>query len=85
VKLDISGDKIANVSGDLSVLTEKINKGEGTIGMLVLDTAFAKDLRSSVKNLDQGTAGFNENMEALKHSFLLRKYFRKQARENVKK
>lgn len=81
VKLNVSGDRIATVSGDLSVLTNKINKGEGTIGMLVTDSVFARDLKSTVKNLDSGTAGFNQNMEALKHSFLLRKYFKKQAKK----
>jgi phospholipid/cholesterol/gamma-HCH transport system substrate-binding protein len=85
VKLDVSSDKMATITGDLSVLTGKINKGEGTIGMLVTDTAFEKDLRHTVKNLEEGTAGFTENMEALKHNFLFRKYFKKQAQKNVKK
>jgi len=28
-------------------------------------------------NIHQGTEGFNQNMEAIKHSFLLRGYFNK--------
>jgi phospholipid/cholesterol/gamma-HCH transport system substrate-binding protein len=32
-------------------------------------------------NLELGTAKFNENMEALKHNFFFRRYFKKQARQ----
>lgn len=31
--------------------------------------------------MEEGPAGFNKNMEALKHNFLLRGYFRRQARK----
>jgi phospholipid/cholesterol/gamma-HCH transport system substrate-binding protein len=34
-------------------------------------------LAVSLTNIEQGTAAFNQNMEALKHNFLLRGYFRK--------
>ncbi len=81
LKLNVSSDKIAYVSGDLSTLTSKMKSGEGTIGMLVTDSVFANDLRSTLKNLDKGTKGFDDNMEALKHNFLLRNYFKKQAKK----
>jgi phospholipid/cholesterol/gamma-HCH transport system substrate-binding protein len=85
VKLNIAGDKIAYISGDLSNLTSKMQNGEGTVGMLVTDSVFANDLRSTLRNLDNGTDGFNQNMEALKHNFLFRGYFKKQAKKAGKK
>jgi phospholipid/cholesterol/gamma-HCH transport system substrate-binding protein len=30
-----------------------------------------------MENIENGTNGFNQNMEALKQSFLLRKYYKK--------
>jgi phospholipid/cholesterol/gamma-HCH transport system substrate-binding protein len=33
--------------------------------------------------VEQGTAGFNQNMEALKHTFMLRGYFRKQEKKKA--
>ena len=41
-------------------------------------------LNTSLVNIQQGTDGFNQNMEALKHNFLLRGYFRKQERQKDK-
>jgi phospholipid/cholesterol/gamma-HCH transport system substrate-binding protein len=38
----------------------------------------------TLKNVEQGTARFNENMEAMKHNFLFRGYFRKQEKEKKK-
>lgn len=82
VTIQAASDRLAVVSGDLSAISAQVRSGEGTIGTLVMDTAFVQHLDQSVINLQSGTAGFNENMEALKHSFLLRAYFRKQAKNN---
>lgn len=57
----------------------------GLAQRLMKDTAMAGHLNRSIINLENGTAGFNENMEALKHNFLLKKYFRKQQKTAKKK
>lgn len=77
IKLEEVGDKMARVSGDFEKVSDRIDRGEGTIGMLVMDTVFVKDLKSAMKNANEGTEGFKESMEALKHSIFLRRYFRK--------
>jgi phospholipid/cholesterol/gamma-HCH transport system substrate-binding protein len=76
VRLDSVSSRMATVTGDFKNVTNRINKGEGTVGMLVMDTVFVKDLKSAIKNANQGAEGFSENMEALKHSVFLRKYFK---------
>jgi phospholipid/cholesterol/gamma-HCH transport system substrate-binding protein len=38
----------------------------------------------SLDNIQKGTDGFNQNMEALKHNFLLRGYFKKLERKKAK-
>jgi phospholipid/cholesterol/gamma-HCH transport system substrate-binding protein len=40
-------------------------------------------LRQTLGNVEKGTAGINESVEALKHNFLLRGYFRKQAKKKA--
>jgi phospholipid/cholesterol/gamma-HCH transport system substrate-binding protein len=49
------------------------------------DTLMARDLRQTLEHLNSGTAKFDENMEAFKHNFLTRKYFKEQEKEKKKK
>lgn len=81
VKLNVAGDNMAVITGDLSKVSKSLNTNEGTLGMLIMDTMFVKDLKSAMKNIDQGAGGFNDNMEALKHNIFLRKYFKKKEKE----
>ena len=41
-------------------------------------------INKSLDNIQKGTHGFNEVMEALKHNFLLRGYFRKLEKQKQK-
>jgi len=69
------------LTGNLNDILKQIKYGKGSAGALVADTAMERKLRTSIFNVEQGTQRFNENMEALKHNFLFRGYFKKQAKE----
>jgi phospholipid/cholesterol/gamma-HCH transport system substrate-binding protein len=71
-------------SDQLGEIMMKINKGEGAIGMLVRDTAIVNNIDETIINLKESSKGLNENMEALKHNFLFRGYYRRKAREEEK-
>ena len=73
--------KAVELTSDIRIVTEQLKKGQGATGVLISDTAFAKDLKKSMKNIEFGTDRFNENMEAMKHNFLFRGYFKKQEKE----
>jgi phospholipid/cholesterol/gamma-HCH transport system substrate-binding protein len=62
-----------------------VKYGRGTAGALVADTTMERKLKLSIFNVEQGTQRFNENMEALKHNFLFRGYFKKQERISKQK
>jgi len=81
-QLDSSAAQINQVSQRLNGITADLQAGKGPAGTLLNDPAAAEDLQQMLDNLNQGTARFNENMEALKHSFLFRAYFRRQAKNN---
>jgi phospholipid/cholesterol/gamma-HCH transport system substrate-binding protein len=81
LQLHNASEKAYQVTNDIKQLAEKIKKGEGGAGILLSDSAFAIDLKKSMHNLQQSTNRFNENMEALKHNFLFRGYFRRQEKE----
>lgn len=68
---------VAGVSSD-------INKGRGTLNAVLKDTSIVSKLNATLDNIQKGTDGFNQNMEALKHNILFRGYFKKQERQKKK-
>lgn len=85
-------NKIANETDALVVdlnklvdgIQKDINNGKGTVGALLKDSTLVIKLNSSLENIQQGTNRFNQSMEALKHNFLLRGYFRKLEKKKEK-
>lgn len=69
------------ITGDLADIIDNIHQGKGTIGALVMDNSFAKEFKQTVENVKKGTGGFSENMEAAKHSFLLKGFFKKKQKQ----
>lgn len=69
--------KMTKVTENLETVSNQLKNGDGVIGTLLTDTSLTNNLSKSMENLKDGTAGFNENMEALKHNILLRRYFKK--------
>jgi|ERR1700722_4373814 phospholipid/cholesterol/gamma-HCH transport system substrate-binding protein len=91
--LDSSQAALTNVTvatANLSSITNKIDRGEGTIGALVNDKTIYSQLdqttaglRDTVIKAQGGVTDFQENMEALKKNFLLRGYFKNRGYENT--
>jgi phospholipid/cholesterol/gamma-HCH transport system substrate-binding protein len=77
-KLKATADDLNKVSGQLSVTMEHVNSGDGAVSMVLTDTAFSSSFRQSILNIRSASDKLDQNMEALKHNFLLRGYFRKQ-------
>jgi phospholipid/cholesterol/gamma-HCH transport system substrate-binding protein len=90
--LNSSQQAIKNVTqatANLSSVSAKIDQGQGTIGALVNDkTAYLElnqtmdGIRDAVAHAQAGVADFQENMEALKHNFFLRGYFKNRGYED---
>lgn len=78
-----AGQKISGSSQQLNEVLDKFNNGKGTIGVMLNDSIAAANLQQSISNLKMSSEKLNEDLEGLKHSFLLRGYFRKQ--EKIKK
>lgn len=82
--LETSSIEIERMAKDLNSVVGDIKEGKGAINYLATDTTLVSQLQSTMKNVDQGVERFNENMEALKHNFLTRGYFKKQEKEKEK-
>lgn len=90
--LDSSQAALRNVTvatANLSSISSKIDRGQGTIGSLINDKKIytqldqtTAGLRDTVVKAQAGVTDFQEDMEALKKSFLLRGYFKDRGYEN---
>ncbi|MFZ5553322.1 MAG: MlaD family protein [Bacteroidota bacterium] len=76
-KLDDFGDSVKVISGEITTLLEELKKNKSTAGLLLNDTMLMHNLNQSLLEIESGAKGFNENMEALKHTWPLKRYFRK--------
>lgn len=82
--LSTAGENVKKVTTDLKGMMEKMKEEEGLVNTLMTDTSLARNLEQSLENIEKGSKGFSENMEALKHNFLFRGYFRKQEKKKEK-
>jgi phospholipid/cholesterol/gamma-HCH transport system substrate-binding protein len=90
--LDTSQQAIQNATratANLDSISAKIDRGEGTAGALVNDKQLYSNLEQTTSAMhdtmlqaEAGATDFQENMEALKHNFLLRGYFKSRGYED---
>ncbi len=83
--LKTSADNAAIITQQLAEVAYKVNHGRGIISRLLGDSSLGNNLNATMVNLKKGSAGLSENMEAAKHNFLLRGYFKKKKKEEDKK
>ena len=88
LKIKVVGDKADSIAGEINKLVagirQDVNTGKGTVNALLKDSIMVIKLNASLDNIQKGTDGFNQNMEALKHNFLLRGYFKKLEKQQAK-
>jgi len=82
--LETSSIEIDNVVDNIHTVVNDFNSSEGAFNYIVKDTAMVNSLKSTLDNLNEGTDKFNQNMEALKHNFLTRGYFKKIEKQQKK-
>jgi phospholipid/cholesterol/gamma-HCH transport system substrate-binding protein len=79
-----SVDNVGVISNELAIFSHSMNNGNGALARLVRDDKMANSVSNTLSNLESGTKGFSDNMEAAKSNFLLRGYFRKKEKEKEK-
>ncbi|MCC3155326.1 MlaD family protein [Hymenobacter sp. BT770] len=72
------------LASTVASLKRQVSNPKGPLNTLLTDSTVSRQLKQSVENVAQGTAGFSQSMEALQHNFLLRGYFRRQKRKQAK-
>ena len=82
--LNTAAIHVRQSSTQLETLVTELQMGQGTVPLLMKDTAIANNFKNTLLHLNSGVTKFDQNMEALKHSFLTRRYFKKQEKEKQK-
>lgn len=95
----VSGVKMRNIVDNLEKATthidtltdnldgyiKEIKEGKGALNFVIKDQEFVEEMDSTMNYIKEASFRLNENMEAMKHNFLFRGYFRKLEKEKEKK
>jgi phospholipid/cholesterol/gamma-HCH transport system substrate-binding protein len=84
VSINALSDSVAIITGDFRMVSQRLKNGEGSVGTLLTDTTFVHNLNMSLKTVNLGAGNFNDNMEALKQTWPLKRYFKKQQKAKLK-
>ena len=84
-------DHAEELTSSLASVMTKINKGEGSFGRLINDDKLVKNMegtlnsaRETVGTVKKTASSVTDNMEAAKHSFLLRGFFKRREKKRIK-
>ncbi|PKA84505.1 phospholipid/cholesterol/gamma-HCH transport system substrate-binding protein [Ulvibacter sp. MAR_2010_11] len=83
--LEQSSIDVSKTTEDLESIISEIKTSKSTFNYITKDESLPKTIDSTMIIIKEASQRLNENMEALKHNFLFRGYFRKQERDQKKK
>jgi phospholipid/cholesterol/gamma-HCH transport system substrate-binding protein len=84
INLDQSSKGINKVVTNLNATILNIKDGKGAINYLSNDTKLVRKIDSTMTNINDASFRLNENLEALKHNFFFKGYFKKLEKEKLK-
>ncbi|NDV44117.1 MlaD family protein [Flagellimonas sediminis] len=84
INMDSTSAQINKTAQTLNQWVGEMKNGKGALQYAIQDTVLTSQFMRTMKNIEEGTEKFNENMEALKHNFLTRGYFRRLEKEQKK-
>ena len=88
LKIKSASENVNKASVQLKTMATNINNdityGKGALHTVLRDSAISQKINISMSNLQKGSEGFTQIIEALKHNFLVRGYFRRQEKTQKK-
>jgi phospholipid/cholesterol/gamma-HCH transport system substrate-binding protein len=82
--LEQSTTKINTVIANLNATILNIKDGKGSINYLSNNPKLVQKIDSTMTSINEASAKLSENMEAMRHNFLFRGYFKKQEKAKAK-
>jgi phospholipid/cholesterol/gamma-HCH transport system substrate-binding protein len=79
-ELNEASKSVAKFTENLQKASEKFGHKDNAVGVLLHDSEIADAMKTTLKNLESGSKKLDEDLEALQHNFLLRRFFKKKAK-----
>ncbi len=80
--------KLQNISDTAAVFVNSLKKAsdntKSPVGVLLYDEQAGVNLKTTISNLKTSSEKLDNDLEALQHNFLLRRYFKKELKKNEK-
>jgi phospholipid/cholesterol/gamma-HCH transport system substrate-binding protein len=83
INLNQSSEEINKVVTNLNATILNIKEGKGAINYLANDQKLVKQIDSTMSNINEASKKLNENLEALKHNWFFRGYFKKMEKQKT--
>jgi len=71
----------SDLTQNLSIASSKFNDKNNALGLMLNDPKMAEQVQRTMNNLELSTQKLDKNMEALQSNFLLRGFFKKEAKK----
>jgi phospholipid/cholesterol/gamma-HCH transport system substrate-binding protein len=76
-QLQKATNSVTIFTANLKAVSQKLNQNNNTVGVLLNDSTAASSIKITLKNLETGSKKLDQDLEALQHNFLLRRFFKK--------
>lgn len=73
---------VSNLQTTTTTLNNGLNNKKTPAGMFLNDEKTADGMKATLQNLESASKKLDEDLEAIQHNFLFRKYFKKKAKED---
>ncbi|WP_215224816.1 MlaD family protein [Echinicola shivajiensis] len=83
-KLEQTTEEASTAASNINEATGKLNSTDNALGMLLNDEEFAAYIKESLANAEVTTELLNENLEALKYAWIMRKAHKRKEKAEAK-